>query len=83
MIINDLDDYYIVFDTKNRNIELDTLVVWLFCWLFFQWSRIVTTKQQNNKTTKQQKLSLFSHRIHWLDVHSPESWSKSCKHTEG
>ena len=26
MIINDLDDYYIVFDTKNRNIELDTLV---------------------------------------------------------
>ena len=27
MIINDLDDYYIVFDTKNRNIELDTLVV--------------------------------------------------------
>ena len=27
MIINDLDDYYIVFDTKNRNIELDTLIV--------------------------------------------------------
>ena len=26
MIINDLDDYYIVFDTKNRNIELDTLI---------------------------------------------------------
>ena len=26
MIINDLDDYYIVFDTKNRNIELDTLL---------------------------------------------------------
>ena len=26
MIINDLDDYYIVFDTKNRNTELDTLV---------------------------------------------------------
>ena len=25
MIINDLDDYYIVFDTKNRNMELDTL----------------------------------------------------------
>ena len=23
--INDLDDYYIVFDTKNRNTELDTL----------------------------------------------------------
>ena len=27
MIINDLDDYYIVFDTKNRNIELDTLAI--------------------------------------------------------
>ena len=27
MIINDLDDYYIVFDTKNRNTELDTLVL--------------------------------------------------------
>ena len=26
MIINDLDDYYIVFDTKNRNIELDALL---------------------------------------------------------
>ena len=25
MIINDLDDYYIVFDAKNRNTELDTL----------------------------------------------------------
>ena len=27
MIINDLDDYYIVFDTKNRNTELDTLLL--------------------------------------------------------
>ena len=27
MIINDLDDYYIIFDTKNRNTELDTLIV--------------------------------------------------------
>lgn len=26
MIVNDLDDYYIVFDTKNRNTELDTLI---------------------------------------------------------
>ncbi len=26
MIINDLDDYYIVFDTKNRNTELNTVV---------------------------------------------------------
>ena len=25
MIINDLDGCYIVFDTKNRNMELDTL----------------------------------------------------------
>ena len=27
MIINDLDDCYIVFDTKNWNIKLDTLVI--------------------------------------------------------
>ena len=27
MIINDLDGYYIVFDTKNWNTELDTLFV--------------------------------------------------------
>lgn len=30
MIINDLDGYYIVFDTKNWNTELDTLTIWLF-----------------------------------------------------
>ena len=29
MIINDLDGYYIVFDTKNWNTELDTLVIWM------------------------------------------------------
>ena len=28
MIINDLDGYYIVFDTKNWNTELDTLPVY-------------------------------------------------------
>ena len=27
MIINDLDSCYIVFDTKNRNTELDTLLI--------------------------------------------------------
>ena len=30
MIINDLDGYYIVFDTKNWNTELDTLVKYCF-----------------------------------------------------
>ena len=30
MIINDLDGYYIVFDTKNWNTELDTLFIYLF-----------------------------------------------------
>lgn len=29
MIINDLDGYYIVFDTKNWNTELDTLLNYL------------------------------------------------------
>ena len=28
MIINDLDGYYTVFDTKNWNTELDTLVIY-------------------------------------------------------
>ena len=28
MIINDLDGYYIVFDTKNWNTELDTLTIY-------------------------------------------------------
>ena len=28
MIINDLDGYYIVFDTKNWNTELDTLIIY-------------------------------------------------------
>ena len=59
MIINDLDDYYIVFDTKNRNIELDTLIsnainhttkqpyntnAFLFIILFLN----ITTKSQNH-----------------------------------
>ena len=34
MIINDLDDYYIVFDTKNRNTELDTLIIYIFSCTF-------------------------------------------------
>ena len=29
MIINDLDGYYIVFDTKNWNTELDTLITYV------------------------------------------------------
>ena len=31
MIINDLDGYYIVFDTKNWNTELDTLYNKSYC----------------------------------------------------
>lgn len=27
MIINDFDGYYIIFDTQNRNIKLDTLTI--------------------------------------------------------
>ena len=30
MVINDFDDNYIVFDTKKRNIKLDTLTTYLF-----------------------------------------------------
>lgn len=31
MIINDLDGYYIVFDTKNRNTEIDILFNYINC----------------------------------------------------
>ena len=48
MIINDLDDYYIVFDTKNRNTELDTLPTWvvtnfsaIILWKYFGSSQIL------------------------------------------
>ena len=34
MIINDLDGYYIVFDTKNWNTELDTLPISIWILIF-------------------------------------------------
>ena len=45
MIINDLDGYYIVFDTKNWNTELDTLTnkIWethSFWGIFFDYEAI-------------------------------------------
>ncbi len=39
MIINDLDGYYIVFDTKNWNTELDTLLTKPY------WAAIVSTNE--------------------------------------
>ena len=41
MIINDLDGYYIVFDTKNWNTELDTLFIYTIL--------LVLNKLYNNK----------------------------------
>ena len=49
MIINDLDDYYIVFDTKNRNTELDALFSCLVVCHVKTLNKI--TKQQNHQTT--------------------------------
>lgn len=46
MIINDLDDYYIVFDTKNRNTELDTLFVYFYLLIFY----MLGTVFQKSKT---------------------------------
>ena len=46
MIINDLDDYYIVFDTKNRNTELDTLLNRL--------KVVLAEKQRTNKWLAEQ-----------------------------
>ena len=34
MIINDLDGYYIVFDTKNWNTELDTLINYIYKYVY-------------------------------------------------
>lgn len=45
MIINDLDGYYIVFDTKNWNTELDTLVIllgWFFVIKVLDWFKVTT-----------------------------------------
>ena len=52
MIINDLDDYYIVFDTKNRNTELDTLITYLSMVLkFVEVSQEVNELLISNKTS--------------------------------
>ena len=46
MIINDLDDYYIVFDTKNRNTELDTLTnKSLYYAIYKTWIILLITQQ--------------------------------------
>lgn len=37
MIINDLDGYYIVFDTKNWNTELDTLFILSLLFIYTQY----------------------------------------------
>ena len=43
MIINDLDGYYIVFDTKNWNTELDTLFIYILLTIEFPHRNYVTT----------------------------------------
>ena len=43
MIINDLDGYYIVFDTKNWNTELDTLIIYILLAIEFPHWNYVTT----------------------------------------
>ena len=48
MIINDLDGYYIVFDTKNWNTELDTLTnnppQEISCFLYVFWCHLYENK---------------------------------------
>ena len=48
MIINDLDDYYIVFDTKNRNTELDTLYTNISYSVCFSINTIISLFSRNN-----------------------------------
>ena len=62
MIINDLDGCYIVFDTKNRNMELDTLINYHFSRLIGFLDKILTLGNVN-------KLSFLSlNRIFALSV---------------
>ena len=53
MIINDLDGYYIVFDTKNWNTELDTLFILLhsfvLCYKYFLKSNKIPNDTFDNK----------------------------------
>ena len=43
MVINDFDDLYIVSDTQNRNIKLNTLIKYrmLYIWMIFTIIQIV------------------------------------------
>ena len=54
MIINDLDGYYIVFDTKNWNTELDTLFI-NFIYYFFPFFRRVSCNNCKNWNAKNKK----------------------------
>lgn len=64
MIINDLDGYYIVFDTKNWNTELDTLIYlftsshygnsllfsfYYLCTMYYRYNNLHTYKRTNNR----------------------------------
>ena len=50
MIINDLDDYYIVFDTKNRNTELDTLIANIYNKVLHGWNVWAPTNTNRSDT---------------------------------
>ena len=50
MIINDLDGYYIVFDTKNWNTELDTLQNNISSFQWYNFFIIDITEVGINKT---------------------------------
>ena len=56
MIINDLDGYYIVFDTKNWNTELDTLIVL---------SNNTIIYQERRDNIEVNTLSFERNGIHW------------------
>ena len=66
MIINDLDGYYIVFDTKNWNTELDTLISYIRTKFFrFLVLQKKNTQHATSKVYSEVPLQDFSHP--WTD----------------
>ena len=60
MIINDLDGYYIVFDTKNWNTELDTLINNSFHIAVWKYDMAkVHIKFQTNKKNCKKRITFF------------------------
>lgn len=76
MIINDLDGYYIVFDTKNWNTELDTLIKYRKSdgfasgesYIFSRRIEIPKDEEQIKAIKLEYRKRIIIHRIHNLNL---------------